>query len=193
MKWGASSGLGRARLWPGFRRARIISPSPSAHIVVCGWYSLGGVDRAGVVSDLRKSTLFAPMTPLVAGWASSPARPILLRPFRSNRLAYRGRRMVPVSPTLSLVALAEGEVRPSAVLLVSMLDGRIHLALFHSLVQRTEHSLGTQALGYCPAHESSTEHIEDAQVHEFRQGRHVQPAPRWEAGVMSSIHSRYGA
>ena len=86
MKWG-TGGLGRTRLWPGFKRSGIISPSPRVHAVVCGGTHSGSRDRAGVVSDLRKSSLFASMTPLVAGWASSPDRPIPLRPFRSDRLS----------------------------------------------------------------------------------------------------------
>ena len=110
-----------------------------------------GIDRVGFVSDLRKSSLFAPMSSLVAGWASSPDRQIPLRPFRSARLDGRVRRMVPVWPTPSLVALAKGEV-PAAALLVSMLDDRIHLALFHGLVQSVEHPFGTRALDYRPAH-----------------------------------------
>lgn len=135
-----------------------------------------GLEPSRFVSDLRKPTLLAPMTPLVAGWASSPDRPIPLRPFRSDRLACRARRMMLVWPTPSLVALAEGEIRAPAALLVSMLDHRIRLALFHGLVQSVEHTFGTRALDYCPAPDSATEHVEDAQVHELRQGRHVQPA-----------------
>lgn len=135
-----------------------------------------GVDRAGFVPDLRKSSLSAPMTPPAAGWASGPDRPIPLRPFRSARLACRARRMAPVRPAPSLVAPAEGEVSALAFL-ASRLDNRIHLALFHGLVQGVEHSFGTQALGYRPAHDSATGHVEDAgQVHEPRQGRHVDPA-----------------
>ena len=117
-----------------------------------------GIRPSRFVSDLRKPTLLAPMMPLVAGWASSPDRQIPLRPFRSDRLDGRVRRMVPVWPTPSLVALAKGEVPALAALLVSMLDDRIHLALFHGLVQSVEHPFGTRALDYCPAHDSATEH-----------------------------------
>ena len=117
------------------------------------------------------------MTPLVAGWASSPARRIPLRPFRSDRLACRPERIVPVWPAPSLVVFAKGVVRALAALWVSILDDCIHLALFHSLVQGIEHPFGTQALGYWPAHDSATEHVEDAgQIHEARKGRHVDPA-----------------
>ena len=92
--------------------------------------------------------------------------------------------MVPVWLTPSLVMFAKGDVRALATLWVSMLmlDDRIRWALFPSFVQRVEHPFGTRVLDYCPAHDSATEHVEDAQVHELRQGRHVQPAPAERSG-----------
>lgn len=116
------------------------------------------------------------MTPLVASWASSPYRPVLLRPFRSDRIGCRARRMWPIWLIPPAVALAPGNVGALA-LLATRLDHRIHLVLAHGLVQGVESPFGTQTHSHRPtrprvSRHSPTGHIKDAgQIHEPRQAR----------------------
>ena len=177
MKSGAvPGGLGQSRLWPGFRRSgTIISPPPSVFTLWSVDSTRSGVSPSRFVSDLRKSSLFAPMTPLVAGWASSPDR-IPLRPSRLDALACRGRRIVLVWPTSSRLPLTEHAVATLA-LVGRMVDDRICLALLRGPVPGVQNPFGSQMRSHRPTRprdsgHSPTGHIKDAgQVHEPRQAR----------------------
>lgn len=133
------------------------------------------IDRVGFVSDLRKSSLFATMTPLVAGWAPGPGR-IPWRPFRLDALACRGRRIVLVWPTPSRLPLTEHAVATLA-LVGRMVDDRTCLPLLRGPVPGVQHPFGTQMRSHRPTRPSDsghspTGHIKDAgQVHEPRQAR----------------------